>query len=92
MKTVFDKAVREELINRIQSLNDSHQAQWGKMNINQMISHMNIWNEWVFGKNNLSHKQGFLGKFIGKWMLKKDTKDDTPIAKGDASGKRIYSQ
>jgi hypothetical protein len=57
------------------------------MNVNQMLGHMIIWNEWVLGKNDLPHKQGFLGKLIGKWMLKKDTKDDTPMAKGMPAGK-----
>lgn len=90
-KTIFDLAAREELISRIESLSNNHHAQWGKMNVLQMIDHMNTWNSWVLGKNNLSHKQSFLGKLIGKWMLKKDTKDDTPMAKGMPAGKGFIS-
>lgn len=86
-KTIFDPGVREELISRIESLSNNHHAQWGKMDVLQMIDHMNIWNSWVLGKNDLSHKQSFLGKLIGKWMLKKDTKDDRPMGKGMPAGK-----
>ncbi len=31
MKTVFDKSTRDELIGRINLLNESSTAQWGKM-------------------------------------------------------------
>ena len=92
MKTVFDPVTREQLIDRIKTLTSNHSPQWGKMDINQMIDHMNIWNSWVLGKNELSHKQNFLGKLMGKWMLKKDTKDDTPMAKGIPAGKEFVSK
>ena len=87
MKTILDIAVREEVIGRIKSLTINSKAQWGKMNVLQMIDHMNIWNDWVFGRNELPHNQGILGMLIGRWMLKKDTKDDTPMAKGMPAGK-----
>ncbi len=87
MKTIFDKEVTDELISRIEKLTDKHSPQWGKMNVNQMVAHMNIWNEWVLGKNELPHKQGFLGKLIGKRMLKRDTRDDSPMARGMPAGK-----
>ncbi|TRX59206.1 DinB family protein [Fulvivirga sp. M361] len=89
MKTIFDETSRVELIERISKLSSEHKAQWGKMTVGQMIAHMNIWNEWVLGKNDLPHQQSFLGKLIGKWMLKKDTKDATPMAKGMPAGKEF---
>jgi hypothetical protein len=61
MKTVFDKAVREELISRINSLSEDKVAQWGKMNVHQMMKHCIFWNGWVLGKSNLQYKQEFLG-------------------------------
>ena len=36
MKTIFDKTTRDELIYRIDSLNENNTPQWGKMNIYQM--------------------------------------------------------
>ena len=92
MKTILDQTVRQELITRIDKLSSDLSPQWGKMAIYQMIDHMNIWNDWVFGKNNLPHQQGLFGKVLGKWMLKKDTKDDTPMAKGMPSGKGFVNK
>lgn len=87
MKTIFNESTRNGLIDRINMLKKDSTALWGKMNIGQMIEHMIIWNEWVLGKNDLPHKQGILGKLIGRWMLKKDTKDDTVMSKGMPAGK-----
>ena len=45
MKTVFDPSVREELIKRIESLDEGRKAQWGKMNVCQMLRHCRLWEE-----------------------------------------------
>ena len=83
MKTVFEKSTRDELISRINSFNDNKKALWGKMNAYQMTKHLNIWNQWVLGiDNNIPYKQGFLGKLIGKTILKNNTKNDKPLGKG----------
>jgi hypothetical protein len=39
MKSFFDKDYSEEFISRINSLNHQTQAQWGKMNVAQMLAH-----------------------------------------------------
>ncbi|MDF2193453.1 DUF1569 domain-containing protein [Paraflavitalea sp. CAU 1676] len=87
MKTVFDKATRDELVQRINSLPDNGQAAWGKMNIFQMTRHCCIWNEWVLGKKDFVYKQDLLGKIFGKIALKSNTKDDKPITKNMPAGK-----
>lgn len=46
MKTIFDKASRDELVIRIDSLNKNKAGLWGKMNVSQMAKHNIIWNEW----------------------------------------------
>ncbi|WP_342085562.1 DUF1569 domain-containing protein [Dyadobacter sp. OTU695] len=81
MKTIFDEATREELIRRIQSLEKSHVAQWGKMNVYQMAKHCTIWDEWVLGVHKPKYKQEFLGLIFGKMALKTFVKDDRPIKK-----------
>jgi len=79
MKTVFDKTTRDELINRIHSLNENGATQWGKMNIYQMLKHCTLWDEWVqSGKNN---RQVFVGRLFGKMALKKVLKDEGPLAR-----------
>jgi len=87
MKTIFDKATRDELINRINTLNENSTAQWGKMNIYQMVKHNALWNEWVLGKNNPIYRQGFLGLIFGKMALKSFVKDDKPMKKNMPAGR-----
>ncbi len=78
MKSIFDKATREELIGRIASLNEDSTAQWGKMNVSQMLKHCSQWDEMAFGKK--TYKQSLLGKLFGKIALKDMLKDE-PIKK-----------
>jgi hypothetical protein len=87
MKTIFDPATREELIQRINLLKDHSIPVWGKMNVYQMTRHCNIWNEWVLGKNDFVYKQEFLGKLFGKMALKSNTKDDKLISRNMPAGK-----
>lgn len=79
MKTIFDKATRDELIKRINSLNEKCTAQWGKMNIYQMLKHCTIWEEWIAGKNKPEYKQEFIGFLFGKMALKSMIKDESPL-------------
>ena len=77
MKTVFDKSTRDELIGRINLLNENNTAAWGKMNLYQALKHCTLWDEWVqSGKNN---KQVFIGRLFGKMALKKVLKDESPL-------------
>src|SRR6476661_8353578 len=78
MKSVFDNETREELIRRIQSVNENSVAQWGKMNVSQMLRHCSQWDEMAQG--NRKYKQSFIGKLFGKMALK-DMMKDKPIDK-----------
>jgi hypothetical protein len=79
MKTIFDKTIRKDLIDRINTLDKSKKAQWGKMNIYQMLNHCIIWEEWIQGKTTTKYKQEFLGLLFGKMALKSMIKDEKPI-------------
>lgn len=87
MKTVFDEATRDELLERIGSITESNKSKWGKMNVYQMTKHNTIWNEWVLRKENMVYRQEWLGKIFGKLALKSNTKDDKPIGKNMPAGK-----
>lgn len=87
MKTVFDKSVREELIDRINALNKNSKGQWGKMNAYQMAKHCTIWDEWVLGIHNPKYTHDFLGRIFGKMALKSTVKDDRPLKKGMPAGR-----
>ncbi len=68
MKTIFDKPTRDALITRINTLNENSTAQWGKMNVYQMLKHCTLAEELYLGKT--KHKRVFLGRLIGKMVLK----------------------
>ena len=74
MKSIFDKTTRDELINRINSLNENSQAQWGKMTVAQMVKHCVQWDEMALGKT--KYKQSFIGKLFGKMALEDMMKDE----------------
>jgi Protein of unknown function (DUF1569) len=77
MNTIFDKTTRDELICRINSLNENSTAQWGKMNVYQMIKHCRLWEEMMQNKQNL--KRVFIGKIFGRMALKTVLKDDKAL-------------
>src|SRR5690242_3049828 len=79
MKTIFDPATRNELIARISSLNENSTAQWGKMNVYQMVKHCVLWEEMALGKK--KYKRQFVGYIFGKMVLRNLTKDEKPLAR-----------
>lgn len=79
MKTVFDTAVREELLTRINSLTLQNNAQWGKMNVSQMLKHCTLCDEMFFGK--IMIKRVFIGRLIGPMLLRKALKDEQGFGK-----------
>ena len=79
MKTIFDKAIRDAVILRINSLNENSTANWGKMNFYQMLKHSTLYDEWMLGKNKPVYKQVFIGRLFGKTALKDFVRDDNPL-------------
>jgi hypothetical protein len=79
MRSVFDKTTRDELINRINSLNENCTAQWGKMNVSQMTRHCTIWEESILGKR--TFKRVFIGRLFGKLALRTVLRNEAPLAK-----------
>ena len=78
MKSIFDKTTRDELINRINSLNENSTPQWGKMTVSQMLKHCSQWDEMALGKK--KYKQSLIGRLFGKMALK-DMMKDEPMKK-----------
>ena len=81
MKTIFDQATRAELIGRINALDDTRPALWGKMNACQMVRHCTLWEAWIQGTPPRSYKQGLFGRVFGRMALRRLTRDDQPIAR-----------
>jgi len=76
MKTITDKQSAEQLIDRINLLQQNTQPQWGKMNAYQMLRHLTLWEEMAMGQ--ALYKQSFIGRLFGKMALK-DMMKDEPI-------------
>ena len=77
MKTVFDKATRDELVRRIHTLDQNSAAQWGKMTIYQMLKHCALWEEMALGRQ--TYKRAFIGRIFGKMVLKGLLKDESTL-------------
>lgn len=79
MKTIFDEATRDELITRINTLDENSKALWGKMNVYQMLKHCTLSEDMIAGKKKF--KRMFIGRLFGKMALKGMLKNDSPIAR-----------
>lgn len=80
MKNIFDASIREQLIERIKRLNGDCSAQWGSMNVHQMIRHCVLWNSMVLENKKL--KRVFIGRIFGKLLLRNELKDQ-PMRKNN---------
>jgi Protein of unknown function (DUF1569) len=87
MKTIFDQITRNELINRVNLLNESSTAQWGKMNVYQMIKHCILCEEMYLGKT--PYKRTFWGFLLGKIALNQLMNDDKPKKRNSPTKKEF---
>ena len=83
MKSIFDKDTKDEIISRINSLNETSKAQWGKMTVGQMVKHCTVCEEYYYGK--IEVKRSFLGRLLGQIALKAILKDETTGIRKNAS-------
>ena len=79
MKSIFDKTTKEELVHRINALPEDSKAQWGKMNIYQMLKHCILCEEMYLGKT--KYKRAFISYLFGKMALKNVLKDEKPLGR-----------
>jgi hypothetical protein len=77
MKSIFDKTTRDELIGRINNLNENSTAEWGKMNVSQMIKHCILCEEMYLGRK--KYNRAFIGRLFGRMALKNLLKDEKPL-------------
>lgn len=78
MKSIFDSSAQEELKSRIKNLTDNHKPLWGKMTAYQMAKHCTLCDDMMHGKIKL--KRVFIGRLIGRMILKKTIRDAKPFA------------
>ena len=82
MKSIFDKNNYDELVNRLQKLNSSSTPLWGKMNVAEMLHHLNLAVEAPLGKIQTQGKPNFFMRIFKSVLY-----NDKPFRKGDPTPK-----
>jgi hypothetical protein len=67
--SIFNEADYTNIIHRIQKLTPSTQAQWGKMNVAQMLAHCNIVHKQALGLMPVGKSPNFLLRFLIKRII-----------------------
>src|SRR5882724_2158511 len=76
MKTLFEKGMASEMIDRIEKLSSQSSRQWGKMDVAQMLAHCGNGLEMAMGV--INPKRVFIGRLIGP-MFKSKYTDEKPF-------------
>ena len=79
MENVFEMEISEELIRRINLLTPTTQPLWGKMDVAQMIAHINVAYEHVY--DNIHPKPKGFQKLIYRLIVKKIVVSKKPFEK-----------
>lgn len=79
LPNIFNTAVANQIIERINKLNSESQPNWGKMNISQMLAHCNVTYEMVYEDKH--PKPNFLMGFMLKTFVKKIVVNELPYKK-----------
>lgn len=69
MSSIYNKADNDLVISRINNLTPEAKALWGKMTVDQMLSHCQAPMDFAFGK--IPMKANFLMQLLGKILKKK---------------------
>ena len=76
MKNIFETEVTQGVIGRIEKLLPNTSAQWGKMNVSQMLAHCNVTYEMVFTDKH--KKPNGIMRFILKSFVKNVVVNESP--------------
>lgn len=76
LPNIFTKPVADEIVRRINRLEPTSKANWGKMNVAQMLAHCNVTYEMVY--ENIHPRPGFLMRLMLKSFVKKSVVGEGP--------------
>lgn len=79
VKNLFNQDVKQQIINRINTLTPQSNALWGKMNVSQMLAHVQLPISCAYGTHEV--KGSFLLKLIGP-LFKSILYNDKPYKQG----------
>lgn len=85
MNSLFDPAHNQEIIDRIHTLTPASRAQWGKMNVSQMLAHCQQPLRVAYGE--LQLKRNFLSILLGGLVKRMLLKDENPFRKNSPTAK-----
>ncbi len=88
MKSLFETETYNEIINRINNLTETSEAQWGKMNVGQMLKHCQVPFNIANGTVKPEAKIGFMKKFVFS-LMKPMMYNDKPWKKNLPTGKEF---
>lgn len=81
MKNIFDQNISNEIIERINQLQPVAKAEWGKMNVSQMLAHCNVTYEMIY--DDIHPKPNFLKRLMLKLFVKSIVVSDKPYKKNN---------
>jgi hypothetical protein len=81
LPNIFSRPVSAVLIDRINLLKPNTPANWGTMNVAQMLAHCNVTYEMVY--ENHHPKPNFFLKLILKFFVRKKVVDETPFPRNE---------
>lgn len=90
MKSVFNQSDVNEIIARIDKLQASSQALWGKMGVAQMLAHCNVSYEMAY--ENIHPKPGAFQRFIMKAFVKNIVVKDKPYKRSSQTAPAFIIQ
>lgn len=81
LPNIFSQPVSDGIIQRINTLHSASPAQWGKMNVSQMLAHCSVTYELVYEEDK-HPKPGAFMKFILKLLAKNKVVGEAPFKQG----------
>ncbi len=75
----FDPKTSEETFKRLENLNYTSKSQWGKMNVAQMLAHLNVTYDLAYDK--IQSPANFFTKILLKVLVKPIVVSDKPYKK-----------
>ena len=82
IKDIFLKEISDEVIKRINKLTKDTQPQWGKINVSQMLAHLNVQYEVIYDTDKFP-TPNFLAQLFLKIFVKKTVVGPKPFAKNE---------
>ena len=83
LPNIFTTSVSNDVVSRINQLSNTTPAQWGKMNVTQMLAHNNVTFEFAYEEKH--KKPNFFMAFILKNLVKKGLTNEVPYKKNSST-------